>query len=110
VLRQGRARGCTNPAFQRVAPACPANGCWLPRGHAGIRLRALCAEARPGSPVWTAASKRVVRRCGSRCSDRSWATVLEVVGASGEAPSVRRLLYLRDITHESEVDRMKSRS
>ena len=34
--------------------------------------------------------------------------VLEVVGRLGHSPSVSRLLYLRDVTHESEVDRMKS--
>jgi signal transduction histidine kinase/PAS domain-containing protein len=34
--------------------------------------------------------------------------VLEVVGRLGYSPSVSRLLYLRDVTHESEVDRMKS--
>jgi signal transduction histidine kinase len=34
--------------------------------------------------------------------------VLELVGVLSDAPTVSRLLYLRDITHESEVDRMKS--
>jgi signal transduction histidine kinase len=36
------------------------------------------------------------------------ALVLEVVGLRGESQAVSRLLYLRDITHETEVERMKS--
>ncbi len=35
-------------------------------------------------------------------------TVLELVGVRSEVPAASRLLYLRDITHESEVDRLKS--
>lgn len=35
-------------------------------------------------------------------------TVLELVGVCSEVTSASRLLYLRDITHESEVDRLKS--
>ncbi|MFM9916942.1 MAG: sensor histidine kinase [Rhizobacter sp.] len=34
--------------------------------------------------------------------------VLEIVGLHSHSPSVSRLLYVRDVTHESEVDRMKS--
>jgi signal transduction histidine kinase/CHASE1-domain containing sensor protein len=34
--------------------------------------------------------------------------VLEFVGVTSEAGSVSRLLYVRDVTHEVEVDRMKS--
>lgn len=34
--------------------------------------------------------------------------VLQVVGVRSESPSVARLLYLRDVTHETEVDAMKS--
>jgi signal transduction histidine kinase/CHASE1-domain containing sensor protein len=34
--------------------------------------------------------------------------VLEFVGVKSEAGSVGRLLYVRDVTHEIEVDRMKS--
>lgn len=34
--------------------------------------------------------------------------VLELVGVNSDAPSVSRLLYIRDVTHEVEVDRMKS--
>ena len=40
--------------------------------------------------------------------ERPRATVLELVGRHGHAPSVSRLLYARDITRESEIDRMKS--
>jgi two-component system, OmpR family, sensor histidine kinase VicK len=35
-------------------------------------------------------------------------TVLELAGRVGDTDAVSRLLYVRDITHESEVDRMKS--
>jgi signal transduction histidine kinase len=34
--------------------------------------------------------------------------VLEIVGQLGHSATVSRLLYVRDVTHESEVDRMKS--
>ena len=34
--------------------------------------------------------------------------VLQIVGMHSQAESVRRILYLRDITRESEVDQMKS--
>jgi signal transduction histidine kinase/CHASE1-domain containing sensor protein len=39
---------------------------------------------------------------------RPRAAVLELVGVTSTAASVSRLLYLRDVTHEVEVDRMKS--
>ncbi len=35
-------------------------------------------------------------------------TVLQLVGIHSESSSVSRILYLRDVTQESEVDRMKS--
>jgi signal transduction histidine kinase/CHASE1-domain containing sensor protein len=35
-------------------------------------------------------------------------SVIELLGVNSDAPSVSRLLYLRDVTHEVEVDRMKS--
>ena len=34
--------------------------------------------------------------------------VLELVGVRSDVPAASRLLYLRDVTHESEVDRLKS--
>mgnify|MGYP000890519202 FL=1 len=39
---------------------------------------------------------------------RPHAAVLDLVGINSDAASVSRLLYLRDVTHEVEVDRMKS--
>jgi signal transduction histidine kinase/integral membrane sensor domain MASE1 len=39
---------------------------------------------------------------------RPQAAVLELLGVSGDAAAVGRLLYLHDVTHEVEVDRMKS--
>ncbi len=36
------------------------------------------------------------------------ATMLQIVGIRSKSPNVPRLLYLRDITREAEVDRMKS--
>jgi PAS domain S-box-containing protein len=39
---------------------------------------------------------------------RPRATVLELVGATSEAATVGRLLYVSDVSHEIEVDRMKS--
>ena len=39
---------------------------------------------------------------------RPHAAVLDLIGVNSSATTVSRLLYLRDVTHEVEVDRMKS--
>jgi signal transduction histidine kinase len=104
----------TNPAFQRLTGIASAEVADLPAAVLEQRLRALCstADAFPGLDAFfpTAGSADVsAARLPQRLTlDRPRFSVLELVGVRSAAPSVSRLLHLRDITHESEVDRMKS--
>jgi signal transduction histidine kinase len=102
----------TNAAFHRLTGLPPARVLNYPAATLEMRLRTLCIAAHafpgldayfpaPGGPLSRSQPQRLTLA-------RPYHAVLEVVGALSDAPSASRLLYLRDITHESEVDRMKS--
>jgi signal transduction histidine kinase len=104
----------TNAAFHRITGIDRADVADLTACGLEERLRALCnaAGAFPGLDAYfppagsaDASTARVPQRL---TLDRPQPTVLELVGVLSDAPTVSRLLYLRDITHDSEVDRMKS--
>ena len=78
-------------------------------------LRAQCAPPAPAlgiASLWSSSSDEAAattdptRLTLTLVSPRR--TVLELLGLRGRTESVSRLLYLRDITHESEVARLKS--
>jgi len=72
-----------------------------------LRERAERAELFDGVAAYFGAGEEVppFRRLALK---HPTATVLQIVGIRSRSPNVPRLLYLRDITREAEVDRMKS--
>jgi signal transduction histidine kinase len=102
----------TNAAFHRLTGLPVGKVLNYPAAALEMRLRKLCiaAHAFPGLDAYFPAQGDPHSRSQPQrlTLARPHHAVLEVVGALSDAPSARRLLYLRDITHESEVDRMKS--
>jgi two-component system sensor histidine kinase VicK len=99
----------TNPVFHQMTGLPPALVLGQPAVALEMRLRALCKQPAEFPGLEQYFNTHVAVGQGHRLMlARPQPIVLEVMGALSDAPSVRRLLYLRDITHESEVDRMKS--
>ncbi len=104
-----------NPAFQRMTGLTEAEVLGRPQSELEARLRehAEAHEQWPGlepcfakaDPLGTAPERR-----GRMLLSLRWphTAVLELLGVSGGAAVVGRLLYLHDVTHEVEVERMKS--
>ena len=109
-----------NEAFFRLTGLPPAQVVDQPAQVVDAQLRALCAmpdeypglealfpseAAVPGGPEDAPPPGPARMRL---TLERPRHAVLDVVGLRGESQAVSRLLYLRDITHETEVERMKS--
>jgi len=115
----GRVR-YANPAFGRLTGLQPDTVCGWPQPELEAQLRALCAEpaAWPGlAPYFAAGASAPDGQPGLPAPLLRLAAprpaVLAVLGrqahpAEAGDDHVTRLLYLRDVTHETEVDRMKS--
>lgn len=110
-----------NEAFFRITGLPPAQVLDQPAQVVDAQLRALCAtpDEYPGLEALFQ-SEATVPADGPADAlppaparmrltlERPRHAVLDVVGLRGESLAVSRLLYLRDITHETEVERMKS--
>ncbi len=96
-----------NPAFFRLTGLTPEQVIGHHDSVLDQHLSERCARPRRLHAAVPAVSTRP-SRAGAAVLARPRATVLELVGRHGHAPSVSRLLYARDITRESEIDRMKS--
>jgi PAS domain S-box-containing protein len=104
-----------SPAFYSMTGLCEADVMGLDEATFAQRLDALCLpEARfPGmarlrAPMQTDAGKplrQVIELAGSARAGRC---VLTVALRESKAQRVSQILYLRNITHETEVDRLKS--
>jgi signal transduction histidine kinase len=110
ALRSIDARDCvryTNDAFYRLTGLSAAELIDQPAALLEQHLSGCCAE-----PASVAGLAACFPADGGRCTTRLTLarprhTVLELVGVLGRGAAAARLLYLRDITHESEVDRLK---
>ena len=105
-----------NPAFLRMTGMSLGKIMGLPQIEFEARLRELAEapERWPGLDPCFIASKVSLGETPSGNKQRfltlrgPGGMVLELLGVNSDAPSVSRLLYVRDVTHEVEVDRMKS--
>jgi signal transduction histidine kinase/integral membrane sensor domain MASE1 len=98
-----------NPAFHRLTGIPPAEIVGLPLGELDRRLR-LGAEQpeRYVSLESLFAGDGDVPARNRLVLVRPQEVVLQIVGVRGVAASIDRFAYFRDVTHEAEVDRMKS--
>jgi signal transduction histidine kinase len=111
----GRVR-FANEAFFRISGLGAPAVIGQPAAALDAEFRARCADpqAYPGLESFFAATDTLKSGPEGRfvrprlTLSRPRLQVLEVVGLLSHSPSVSRLLYVRDVTHESEVDRMKS--
>jgi signal transduction histidine kinase len=101
-----------NAAFSRILGVSPAAVVGLPAHMVDHHLRTHAAEPDdyPGlDRYFPDAQDRSSLPVRPRLVlSRPRHQVLEIVGQLGHSATVSRLLYVRDVTHESEVDRMKS--
>jgi two-component system sensor histidine kinase VicK len=108
-----------NEAFYRMTGLTPQEVIDRPEQMLDDALRARCADPATyeAMDAWFPASAGAADAQGARAAPaqrtrvtlaRPRFTVIERVGLLSHSPSVGKLLYMRDITHESEVDRMKS--
>jgi len=115
--RAGRVK-FVNPAFLRMTGLLAAEVVGQPLGELERRLRELaetpeqwpglaaCFPSQEVGADGTAAGGQGPRRLLALRRPRT--AVLDIRGVHSDAASVSRLLYVRDVTHEVEVDRMKS--
>jgi signal transduction histidine kinase/CHASE1-domain containing sensor protein len=106
-----------NAAFTRMTGLPAPTVAGLSQGELERQLRALAEQPGqwPGLESCFRAAKVGADGTAPEPDDRHLLTlqhpraaVLDLVGINSDATSVSRLLYLRDVTHEVEVDRMKS--
>ena len=108
-----------NRAFHRMTGLASDDATGLDQQTVDSRLRSLCASSDdfPGlaayftdsAPNGTAdAPDHAPPRKSRLVLSQPVHTVLEISGRLGDSHSTQRVLYLRDVTHETEVDRMKS--
>jgi len=111
----------TNPAFLRMTALDEAKLIGLDEAAFRARLESICApetgvpdmaalramQQRKGASADSTASRRDDRRCRIELASPH-NRVLEVSLREAQAETVSQILYFSDITHETEVDRLKS--
>ncbi len=99
-----------SPAFTRLTALAPDAVIGLDEGEFSHKLTAICLP-QAGFPGLAALRALAMPGAGRRhkieLADASQ-RVLEVGLRESQAESVSQILYLRDVTHETEVDRLKS--
>jgi len=98
-----------NPAFHNMTGIGPDEIVGQSIGSLNTRLRQCMAQPERFTPI---EALFVEGRAGTAQETlvlaRPRAVVLQIIGARSNAASIDRFVYFRDVTHETEVDRLKS--
>ena len=95
-----------NPAFRTLTGAERMELAGMPRAHFDAWLASRC---QPGAR-WDSSAAQLALEAASRAKIviSAGRRVLQVGAREGEAPQASIILYFRDVTHETEVDQIKS--
>ena len=99
----------TNPAFHTMTGIAPDYVIGRSISHLDSCLRERSEQPQRFTPLealFAASATGAVRQTLGLTRPRE--AVLQIVGVRSDAPSVDRFIYFRDITRETQVDRMKS--